>query len=456
MKVMWKILIPLILIAATGNAFAAGDQQRGQIGHDISSGPTLQIKNFPGGSGADGRNIALLLAAQDLIRDNFTLVGENARFTISGEIHREGLGHTAIFILSEAEREHGRESIWFRDFVELPVYMPTITGMLIRNVMPQFIIRNPLPLPQFTDPFPQPPVQPSILPELELIDFSGGPGGDGKNITAMLAAQSLIRDNFTLTDENARFTISGEIHRDGLGHMVTFVLSEGNRVHGREAFWYRDLVELPYFMPTITSNLISSIKPQLAVRTPLPLPEITGPPADPIAPPPMIHPEAAPPEVLVRREIPAALRAFQVYLGGGLGLEASSHRFVHRFWNPAHNRWEWEERHDMGTTIAFGAMCDLVLTRFFSVGLGFILADDLLVPVMAKIGGRFGRIGLSGNVGYAFGTFGGFAYGATVGFNLGRNIIFSEVIATSGSGHNSRHNAVNVIVGYKFGLFDTR
>jgi len=85
--------------------------------------------------------------------------------------------------------------------------------------------------------------------------------------------------------------------------------------------------------------------------------------------------------------------------------------------------------------------------------------------VKVKLGGKFDRIELTGNLGYALGGLGGFVYGATFGIKAGQGILFSELLATSGShwddyyGPNNErlsHNSVNVVFGYKFGFGNRR
>jgi hypothetical protein len=107
-----------------------------------------------------------------------------------------------------------------------------------------------------------------------------------------------------------------------------------------------------------------------------------------------------------------------IYLGGGLGYGTSM----------------WPNNFEDWVTPFF--TIDFVLTDFFAigatVGIGIGLYGSAVspvvpvIPIFAKLGGKIGRIELTGNVGYTVGF--GFNLGATFGFNIGPGILFAEFL----------------------------
>jgi TolB-like protein len=79
-----------------------------------------------------------------------------------------------------------------------------------------------------------------------------------------------------------------------------------------------------------------------------------------------------------------------------------------------------------------GFQADFCLLSFLSVGLGLYLGVDIkngeilpVIPLLVKLGGKFGKVELTGDVGYTIGA--GLTIGATFGVNVGPGILFAEV-----------------------------
>ncbi|MDR3248740.1 MAG: hypothetical protein LBT39_08130 [Treponema sp.] len=141
-------------------------------------------------------------------------------------------------------------------------------------------------------------------PKLVVRNLTGGSGSDGKNITAMLANQALIRENFILVaeDEDPDYVISGEIRRTGLSYTASFIMTDAktNKELATERFVYRDSLEIAAYIPAIALNLSSAAQPDLVWGgSIIPLPEPPPAPETPViveAPPPVV--EVAPPVVV--------------------------------------------------------------------------------------------------------------------------------------------------------------
>ena len=131
---------------------------------------TLQVMDFSGGAGNDGRNIAAMLANQDIIRNNFSLVsqGSRAEFVISCEIRRERIGYTVDIVITQTSNnsERGRQSLYYRDIVEVAAFMPSVAGNLARTAVPRISAAEAaaadlVPLPVYAGPAPQQVEQPA-------------------------------------------------------------------------------------------------------------------------------------------------------------------------------------------------------------------------------------------------------------------------------------------------------
>jgi hypothetical protein len=76
---------------------------------------------------------------------------------------------------------------------------------------------------------------------------------------------------------------------------------------------------------------------------------------------------------------------------------------------------------------------------------------------MAKLGGKFGLIGITGNLGYTVAM--GFTLGGTFGFKVGPGILFAELFAipwlTSPAG-DTGDSAIFGAIGYKVGVGKNR
>ena len=128
----------------------------------------------------------------------------------------------------------------------------------------------------------------------------------------------------------------------------------------------------------------------------------------------------------------------RVYLGGGLGIG------------------------DYGgySTLSVFFMTDFVLLNFLSLGVSFDYAIWYLsFPLMAKIGGKFGKVELTGNLGYTipvlpWENFFGFTLGGTFGIKAGNGIIFLDIsgIPTGEPSSETFH----ALIGYKMGVGEDR
>jgi TolB-like protein len=138
-----------------------------------------------------------------------------------------------------------------------------------------------------------------------------------------------------------------------------------------------------------------------------------------------------------------------IYLGGGLGLGKST-------WSSS-----WNDGFEYYLIPSF--VIDFTLTNIFAigvytgVGIGFIGDSDIpvvpVIPFLAKLGGKFGKVELTGNVGFAAGW--GLTVGATFGVNIGPGILFTEfigvplIVPLEGFILDS---AMFIFVGYKAGV----
>jgi len=133
----------------------------------------------------------------------------------------------------------------------------------------------------------------------------------------------------------------------------------------------------------------------------------------------------------------------RIYLGGALGgVRYSFYR-------------DYYEKITRGG-FALGILADFSLTNFFSfetvlgLGLGEITVPALVL--MAKFGGRFAKIELSADLGYAIGA--GFTIGGTFGINAGPGILFAKLTAlpAAPASSTSLDSIMLVMLGYKAGV----
>jgi TolB-like protein len=117
-----------------------------------------------------------------------------------------------------------------------------------------------------------------------------------------------------------------------------------------------------------------------------------------------------------------------IYLGGGLGGgSATSPEIIIN---------SIPYGHKTSPFFAIGFIADFVPLSFFSVELDLFLsfADENLgiggffplIPIMAKVGGKFGLIEITGNLGYTVAM--GFTLGGTFGLKAGPGILFAEFL----------------------------
>jgi hypothetical protein len=106
--------------------------------------------DFSGGAGYDGRNIAAILASQDIIQNSFSLTQNRADYVINGEISKDGFGHMVVFTISRGSTVLGTETIWYRDIIEVSGYMPVVANNLTRGALPRIAAMEQVSLPEFT------------------------------------------------------------------------------------------------------------------------------------------------------------------------------------------------------------------------------------------------------------------------------------------------------------------
>jgi hypothetical protein len=133
----------------------------------------------------------------------------------------------------------------------------------------------------------------------------------------------------------------------------------------------------------------------------------------------------------------------RVYLGGGLG--GVRYSFYRDYYEKIN-----------GGEFALGILADFSLTNFFSfetvlgLGLGEITVPALVL--MAKLGGRFTKIELSADLGYAISA--GITVGGTFGINVGPGILFAKLTAlpAAPASSTSLDSIMLVMLGYKVGV----
>jgi hypothetical protein len=117
----------------------------------------------------------------------------------------------------------------------------------------------------------------------------------------------------------------------------------------------------------------------------------------------------------------------------------------------AYYAYEEDNTHTKGL-FAYGLQVEWSLLSWFAleIDLGGTSIEDeedayLVIPVLAKIGGRPGPVELFADFGYSIG--GGLTFGLTMGFHLGPGILFGEALYMIGD-----NNTFIGTVGYKVGL----
>ena len=115
-----RAIIMVILIFSS--LFVLGAQTR----------PSIAVRALSGGSGNDGELIAVMLSTQRVIQNNFTITDGASDYVITGTIVRDGLGHIAHIVIYRGGTEIGRESLFYRAFIEVSAYMPTVASNLAR------------------------------------------------------------------------------------------------------------------------------------------------------------------------------------------------------------------------------------------------------------------------------------------------------------------------------------
>jgi len=123
----------------------------------------------------------------------------------------------------------------------------------------------------------------------------------------------------------------------------------------------------------------------------------------------------------------------RVYLGGGLGLGD----------------------YDGSSSLSVFFMTDFVLLNLLSMGVSidYGIPYFLVMMPLIKIGGKFGKVELTGNLGLTIPVFrapvGLFSLGGTFGIKAGNGIIFLDISGIGIPGHNATFHA---LVGYKMGV----
>jgi len=143
-----------------------------------------------------------------------------------------------------------------------------------------------------------------------------------------------------------------------------------------------------------------------------------------------------------------------VYLGGGFGFARST-------WS--YDYWDMTEYSDSERMIASSFIADFILHDFFSMGVSLYLGIGLdgnsdipvllYIPVLLKLGGKFGFVELTGNFGYTIAQ--GFTVGTTFGVKTGPGILFTEVLYIPWGAPPTGFVLDTVIygsVGYKIGV----
>ena len=142
-----------------------------------------------------------------------------------------------------------------------------------------------------------------------------------------------------------------------------------------------------------------------------------------------------------------------VYLGGGLGLASISTIDTYNYDDP---------RRDSYARISLYFISDFVINNFFaigaSIGYDFFAPYPNLLSLMAKLGGKFGLVELTGNLGFTLGlSISGLTLGGTFGIKAGNGIIFIDISAIpwgilNESASYRTDSSFRASIGYKIGV----
>jgi TolB-like protein len=122
--------------------------------------------------------------------------------------------------------------------------------------------------------------------------------------------------------------------------------------------------------------------------------------------------------------------------------------------------YDYEEYYS-GSAFGFGLVADLALFSWLSITAGVTLGFDeygmiTQIPILVRLGGKPGKVEITGNIGYTLGDTSGFTLGATLGFNVGRiGILFFETNMLIGADMwGDEGFMININAGIKFGMGD--
>jgi len=151
----------------------------------------------------------------------------------------------------------------------------------------------------------------------------------------------------------------------------------------------------------------------------------------------------------------------RVYLGGGLGLGHYTY-YEEKNFDYDYGDVDIDKRYREINypTLSVFFMTDFVLLDFLSIGVSidYGIPFYLSIPLMAKFGGKFGKVELSGNLGYTIPALWhnawGFTFGGTFGIKAGNGIIFLDISAIPQSWGESytSSSSFHALVGYKIGV----
>ena len=167
-----------------------------------------------------------------------------------------------------------------------------------------------------------------------------------------------------------------------------------------------------------------------------------------------------------------AWRKKRVYLGGMLGGGFHEYEYKVRY-SGRYSDYYRTYTGGIGGLFALGFVSEFALLPFFSIelDLGFgapgqtdhgLLKVIPVIPILAKLGGRFGQVELSFDIGYTIGL--GFTLGGTFGVHAGPGVLFVKMLGMpepsvpSAAVQNdaSFDSAMLWFVGYKVGLGDKK
>jgi hypothetical protein len=132
---------------------------------------------------------------------------------------------------------------------------------------------------------------------------------------------------------------------------------------------------------------------------------------------------------------PAPVQPIPPYTGTGADAAASGNKWVNLGGALGGGRYAYHNYRNQsidGTAFAAGLLADFPVTNFLSfeaiVSLGYAGGTvSLVIPLMAKVGWKFTKIGLSADVGYTVNT--GLTVGGTFGVDAGPGVVFAKFYA---------------------------